>query len=130
MSAVSPAVLVPSLFRMKRLGYGEIKGINTLLIAASSLDDIVSISAFGILLGVLFSSGAYILYTDLTLMTTVETYVHIIIRIKNPSQRLKSNKRKLNGPKNGNRITPTSLLRSLNNRRKGYRNSDSPVGNG
>lgn len=59
LSAVSPAVLVPSLFRLKRLGYGEVKGINTLLIAASSLDDTVSISAFGILLGVLFSTGTY-----------------------------------------------------------------------
>jgi len=59
LSAVSPAVLVPSLFRLKRLGYGEEKGINTLLIAASSLDDAVSISAFGILLGVLFSNGMY-----------------------------------------------------------------------
>ncbi|KAF0756493.1 sodium/hydrogen exchanger 9B2-like [Aphis craccivora] len=58
LSAVSPAVLVPSLFRLKRLGYGEVKGINTLLIAASSLDDAVSISAFGILLGVLFSTGS------------------------------------------------------------------------
>ncbi|XP_015364906.1 PREDICTED: mitochondrial sodium/hydrogen exchanger 9B2-like [Diuraphis noxia] len=58
LSAVSPAVLVPSLFRLKRIGYGEVKGINTLLIAASSLDDAVSISAFGILLGVLFSNGS------------------------------------------------------------------------
>ncbi|XP_022174970.1 sodium/hydrogen exchanger 9B2-like [Myzus persicae] len=58
LSAVSPAVLVPSLFRLKRVGYGEVKGINTLLIAASSLDDAVSISAFGILLGVLFSNGS------------------------------------------------------------------------
>ncbi|VVC29111.1 Hypothetical protein CINCED_3A022735 [Cinara cedri] len=58
LSAVSPAVLVPSLSRLKRLGYGEVNGVNTLLIAASSLDDIVSISAFGILLGILFSSGS------------------------------------------------------------------------
>ncbi|XP_025413876.1 sodium/hydrogen exchanger 9B2-like [Sipha flava] len=58
LSAVSPAVLVPSVFRLKRLGYGEAKGINTLLIAASSLDDTVSISAFGVLLGVLFSTGS------------------------------------------------------------------------
>jgi len=57
LSAVSPAVLVPSLFRLKRLGYGEVKGVNTLLIAASSLDDIVSISAFGILLGSIFNTG-------------------------------------------------------------------------
>lgn len=52
-------MLVPSLFRLKRLGYGEAKGINTLLIAASSLDDIVSISAFGILIGVIFATGTY-----------------------------------------------------------------------
>jgi len=57
LSAVSPAVLVPSLLRLKRLGYGEDNGVNTLVIAASSLDDIVSISAFGVLLGVVFSTG-------------------------------------------------------------------------
>jgi len=59
LSAVSPAVLVPSLLRLKRLGYGEDNGVNTLVIAASSLDDIVSISAFGVLLGIVFSTGTY-----------------------------------------------------------------------
>lgn len=57
-------MLVPSLSRLKRLGYGEVNGVNTLLIAASSLDDIVSISAFGILLGILFSSGTYKTHID------------------------------------------------------------------
>lgn len=59
LSAVSPAILVPSLFQLKRLGYGKIKDINTLLIATSSLDNIVSICAFRILLGVLFRNGKY-----------------------------------------------------------------------
>ncbi|XP_025414172.1 sodium/hydrogen exchanger 9B2-like isoform X2 [Sipha flava] len=57
LSAVSPAVLVPSLLKLKRMGYGEENGVNTLVIAASSLDDIVSISAFGVLLGIVFSTG-------------------------------------------------------------------------
>lgn len=59
LSAVSPAILVPSLFELKRLGYGEVKGVNTLLIAASSMDNIVSICAFRILLGILFLNGKY-----------------------------------------------------------------------
>ncbi|XP_026804820.1 sodium/hydrogen exchanger 9B2-like [Rhopalosiphum maidis] len=58
LSAVSPAILVPGLFQLKRLGYGEVKGVNTLLIAASSLDNIVSICAFRIVLGVLFMTGS------------------------------------------------------------------------
>ncbi|CAI6343142.1 unnamed protein product [Macrosiphum euphorbiae] len=56
LSAVSPAVLVPNLLRLKHMGYGE-NGVNTLVIAASSLDDIVSISAFGVLSGIVFSTG-------------------------------------------------------------------------
>lgn len=59
LSAVSPAVLVPSLERLKNKGFGEAKGVNTLMLAASSLDDIVSISAVGILLGIIFSAGDY-----------------------------------------------------------------------
>ncbi|XP_025202542.1 sodium/hydrogen exchanger 9B2-like [Melanaphis sacchari] len=58
LSAVSPAILVPGLFQLKRLGYGEVKGVNTLLIAASSLDNIVSICAFRIVLGVLFMTSS------------------------------------------------------------------------
>lgn len=57
LSAVSPAILVPGLFQLKRMGYGEVKGVNTLLIAASSLDNIVSICAFRIALVILFLTG-------------------------------------------------------------------------
>lgn len=57
LSAVSPAVVVPTILKLKKEGYGEDKGMSTMIIAASSLDDIVSISAFGILLAILFSEG-------------------------------------------------------------------------
>ncbi|XP_075213979.1 sodium/hydrogen exchanger 9B2-like isoform X2 [Lycorma delicatula] len=57
LSAVSPAVVVPSLLSLKERGYGEGKGIATLVIGASSLDDITAISVFGISLGMIFSQG-------------------------------------------------------------------------
>lgn len=57
LSAISPAVVVPSLLNLKERGYGEDKGIATLVIGASSLDDIFAISVFGIVLGMIFSSG-------------------------------------------------------------------------
>ncbi|XP_067591568.1 sodium/hydrogen exchanger 9B1-like isoform X8 [Pseudorca crassidens] len=56
-SAVSPAVVVPSMLRLQEKGYGFEKGIPTLLIAASSLDDIVAISGFSTCLSIVFSSG-------------------------------------------------------------------------
>ncbi|XP_075211444.1 sodium/hydrogen exchanger 9B2-like isoform X2 [Lycorma delicatula] len=57
LSAVSPAVVVPVLLNLKERGYGEAKGISTLVIAASSIDDIAAISIFGVCLGMLFSEG-------------------------------------------------------------------------
>lgn len=55
--AVSPAVVVPSLLALKEKGYGEDKGISTLVIAASSIDDILAISGFGVILSTIFSEG-------------------------------------------------------------------------
>lgn len=57
LSAVSPAVVVPVLLSLQERGFGESKGISTLVIAASSLDDIVAISVFGVFLGMIFSTG-------------------------------------------------------------------------
>lgn len=54
---MSPAVVVPTLLKLSEGGYGESKGISTMVIAASSLDDIVAISAFGIFLGFATNSG-------------------------------------------------------------------------
>ena len=56
-SAVSPAVVVPCLLSLSERGYGVDKGIPTLVIAASSIDDVLAISGFGILLGISFSEG-------------------------------------------------------------------------
>jgi hypothetical protein len=52
-------VVVPSLLGLKERGYGEDKGISTLVIAASSIDDIAAISAFGIFLGIIFAEGIH-----------------------------------------------------------------------
>ncbi|KAK7870450.1 hypothetical protein R5R35_000732 [Gryllus longicercus] len=57
LGAVSPAVVVPSLLALKDQGYGEDKGIATLVIAASSIDDILAISGFGVILSTIFSEG-------------------------------------------------------------------------
>lgn len=55
LSPISPAVVVPTLLSLKEKGYGEDKGISTLVIAASSIDDILSISAFGVIMSAIFT---------------------------------------------------------------------------
>ncbi|OQV21679.1 Mitochondrial sodium/hydrogen exchanger 9B2 [Hypsibius exemplaris] len=56
--AVSPAVLVPFMLNLQETRLGTKQGIPTLLIAASSLDDVLAISGFSVLLSVIFSQGA------------------------------------------------------------------------
>ncbi|XP_051021673.1 sodium/hydrogen exchanger 9B1-like [Acomys russatus] len=58
LGAVSPAVVVPSMLLLQENGYGVEKGIPTLLVAASSLDDIVAITGFNTFLSIVFSSGS------------------------------------------------------------------------
>ena len=48
LGAVSPAVLVPSCMILQEQRYGVRKGIPTTLIAASSFDDIIAITVFGV----------------------------------------------------------------------------------
>ncbi|XP_055970275.1 sodium/hydrogen exchanger 9B1-like [Sorex fumeus] len=55
--AVSPAVVVPSMIMLQEKGYGIQKGIPTLLMAASSLDDILAITGFNICISLIFSTG-------------------------------------------------------------------------
>lgn len=57
LGAVSPAVLVPSLMILQKAGYGVKKGIPTTLIAASSFDDIIAITVFGIFLTIAFNEA-------------------------------------------------------------------------
>jgi len=58
LAAVSPAVVVPSLLLLSEKGYGVDKGIPTLVIAASSIDDVIAITGFGVVLGITFSTGS------------------------------------------------------------------------
>lgn len=56
-SAVSPAVIVACLFRLRTKGYGVAKGIPTLIIAISGIDDAASVAIFGILASMIFGTG-------------------------------------------------------------------------
>nr|Q8C0X2.1 RecName: Full=Sodium/hydrogen exchanger 9B1; AltName: Full=Na(+)/H(+) exchanger-like domain-containing protein 1; Short=NHE domain-containing protein 1; AltName: Full=Sodium/hydrogen exchanger-like domain-containing protein 1; AltName: Full=Solute carrier family 9 subfamily B member 1; AltName: Full=Testis specific sodium-hydrogen exchanger; Short=MtsNHE [Mus musculus]ACF60498.1 testis-specific Na+/H+ Exchanger [Mus musculus]BAC26494.1 unnamed protein product [Mus musculus] len=60
LGAVSPAVVVPNMLMLQENGYGVEKGIPTLLVAASSMDDIVAITGFNTFLSIVFSSGSVI----------------------------------------------------------------------
>lgn len=50
LAAVSPAVVVPGMLSLQKKNYGVKEGIPTLLIAASSIDDVLAISAYSIAL--------------------------------------------------------------------------------
>jgi NhaP-type Na+/H+ or K+/H+ antiporter len=57
LAAVSPAVVVPSMMCLHKEGYGTDKGIPTTTIAASSFDDIIAITAFGIFMTISFNEA-------------------------------------------------------------------------
>uniref|UniRef100_A0A1Y1MAZ5 Cation/H+ exchanger transmembrane domain-containing protein n=1 Tax=Photinus pyralis TaxID=7054 RepID=A0A1Y1MAZ5_PHOPY len=61
LAAVSPAVIIPCLFELQDLGYGVDKGIHTLVIAASTLNDILCIAIFGVMLGIIFSTQSLLM---------------------------------------------------------------------
>ncbi|XP_030768123.1 LOW QUALITY PROTEIN: sodium/hydrogen exchanger 9B2-like [Sitophilus oryzae] len=57
-AAVSPAVTVPCLLRLRSKGYGVAKGIPTMIIAIAGIDDAASVALFGIIKSAMFSSGS------------------------------------------------------------------------
>lgn len=57
-AAVSPAVVVPCLFRLRTKGYGVAKGIPTLIIAIAGIDDATSVAIFGIMQSIMFSNDS------------------------------------------------------------------------
>ncbi|XP_030025363.1 sodium/hydrogen exchanger 9B2 isoform X1 [Manduca sexta] len=57
-ASVSPAVVVPCLFRLRDSGYGVAKGIPTIVVAAAAIDDSVSVAVFAIILNAMFSTGS------------------------------------------------------------------------
>lgn len=56
--AVSPAVVVPLMLDLQGKGYDKKKGVTTMVLAASGLDDAVAITLIGVFLGVIFQSGS------------------------------------------------------------------------
>lgn len=57
LGAVSPAIVVPELLKLQEYGFGVDQGIPTLVMAASSCDDVLAISLFTVFLGITFSKG-------------------------------------------------------------------------
>ncbi|XP_038060372.1 sodium/hydrogen exchanger 9B2-like [Patiria miniata] len=55
-AAVSPAVVVPSVLELQEKGYGVRRGVPTLLVASASCENVFAIAAFGVALGIAFSS--------------------------------------------------------------------------
>jgi len=58
MAAVSPAIVVACILKLQDKGYGTEKGIPTLVIASSSVDDIVAICCFSVAMTVTFATGS------------------------------------------------------------------------
>jgi NhaP-type Na+/H+ or K+/H+ antiporter len=56
LAAVSPAVLVPSVMILQKGNFGTKKGIPMCLIAASSFDDIIAITVFGVMVTLAFEN--------------------------------------------------------------------------
>ena len=48
LSAVSPAVIVPSMLNLKEMGYGTNKQVPTIVLAGASLDDVFAITMFSV----------------------------------------------------------------------------------
>lgn len=57
-AAVSPAVVVACLMRIREKGYGVAKGIPTLIIAVSGIDDALSVAIFGIIKSFIVSTDS------------------------------------------------------------------------
>lgn len=55
---MSPAVVVPCLFRLRGKGYGVAKGIPTLVLAVSGIDDATSVAIFGIISSIKFGENS------------------------------------------------------------------------
>ncbi|KAF4078381.1 hypothetical protein AMELA_G00198630 [Ameiurus melas] len=67
LSAVSPAVVVPSMLLLQADGFGVQKGIPSLLMASGSFDDILAITGFTTCLGMAFGTGKGADLVDLVL---------------------------------------------------------------
>lgn len=56
-SAVSPAVIIPSMLNLKEKGYGKAKEVPTIVLAASSIDDVFAITIFSSVISIITASS-------------------------------------------------------------------------
>ncbi|XP_059479999.1 sodium/hydrogen exchanger 9B2-like [Neocloeon triangulifer] len=59
-AAVSPAVVVPGLLRLRLKGFGVAKGIPTLILAVTGIDDAFSVAAFGVISSMMLTAGSLV----------------------------------------------------------------------
>ncbi len=59
-SAVSPAVIVPSMLDFKSKGYGKKKDVPTIILAGASVDDVFAITIFSVFLGLATGGDSHI----------------------------------------------------------------------
>jgi len=57
LSAVSPAVIIPSMLHFKECGYGVDKGVTTVALGATGFDNVLAMVGFGIIQSFIFSPG-------------------------------------------------------------------------
>jgi NhaP-type Na+/H+ or K+/H+ antiporter len=57
LSAVSPAVVVPSMLDLKNKGWGSKNDVPTMILASASADDVIAITFFSLFLGIVTGSG-------------------------------------------------------------------------
>lgn len=79
LSAVSPAVVIPSMLDLKSRGYGKRKEVPTIIIAGASLDDILIISIFSALLGISLGESEGI--SELIMMVPLSIILGILMGI-------------------------------------------------
>lgn len=71
LSAVSPAVVVPSMLNLKEAGYGGKKDVPTLVLAGASLDDIFAITLFTLFIGLATGDGSSLGLTLLSIPISI-----------------------------------------------------------
>ncbi|XP_053211225.1 sodium/hydrogen exchanger 9B2-like [Panonychus citri] len=76
--ATSPAIIVPSMINLQQQGYGIDKGIPTLAIGGSSLDDVLAITGFEVFLGLAMSTSPSTSYAS-TLQGPLEAFSGLIL---------------------------------------------------
>lgn len=61
LAAVSPAVIVPAMLKLQSEGYGQKRGVPTVILASASIDDVVAITIFSSFLGLYLGTGKSLL---------------------------------------------------------------------